>query len=53
MKKVLFIAVLIVSGIFTSCSDSSEEVIELIENEAQLVTGGETHQDEDEDPDAE
>ena len=52
MKKVLFIAVLIVSGVFTSCTDASEEVTELMEKEVQLNTGGEDQQDPNEDPDA-
>ena len=43
MRKVLFIAVLIVSGVFTSCTDTTEEVTELIENELQS-TGGEEGQ---------
>lgn len=50
MKKILFIAVLLVSGIFTSCTDSTEESAELLQNETQLNTGEEDY-DPDPDPD--
>ena len=50
MRKLIYIAVLVVSGVFTSCTDSSEETIDILEKEAQL-TGGEEDQDPDEDPD--
>lgn len=49
MKKILFIAVLIVSGVFTSCTDNNEEVLELLEVEARDV-GGEEDQDPEEKP---
>jgi len=39
MKKIIYIVVLIVSGIFTSCTDTSEEVIDSIENDVQLIGG--------------
>jgi len=53
MKKVLFIAILIVSGVFTSCTDPSEELIDSIENETQLGTGGQEDHDPNPDPDEE
>jgi len=50
MKNIIYITILVVSGIFTSCTDSSEEAVDLIEQETML-TGGEDSQDPDEDPD--
>lgn len=50
MRKIIFIAVLIISGVFTSCTDLSEDVVpnqieqqfqSTTENEDKGDTGGE------------
>ncbi|WP_431165188.1 hypothetical protein [Tenacibaculum halocynthiae] len=53
MKKIIFIAVLVISGIFTSCTDLTEDTIqEQQELEIQNTTGEEEQDpdEEDEDP---
>ncbi|WP_420553587.1 hypothetical protein [Tenacibaculum aiptasiae] len=40
MKKIIFIAVLIISGVLTSCTDLSEDVVpNQIEQQLQSTTG--------------
>lgn len=50
MRKLIYIAVLVVGGMFTSCTDSDEENVELIQNQ-YANTGGDEDQDPDEEPD--
>lgn len=53
MKKIIYIAVLLVSGVFTSCTDLEEKIVPgQVEQELQN-TGGEDGQDPDPDPDDE
>ncbi|WP_299122887.1 hypothetical protein [uncultured Tenacibaculum sp.] len=40
MKKIIFIVALIISGVFTSCTDLSEDVVQnQIEEQLQSTTG--------------
>ncbi len=50
MRKVIFIAVLLISGVFTSCTDLEEDTIEQVEQELE-TTGGENDHDPDPEPD--
>lgn len=51
MKNLIYIAVLVVSGVFTSCTDLEEDIVpNQVEQELQN-TGGENDHDPDEDPD--
>lgn len=50
MRNLIYIAVLVVSGVFTSCTDLEEDIIpEQVEQELQN-TGGENDHDPDPDP---
>lgn len=45
MKKIIYIIVILVCGVFTSCTDSSEDIeLDQVEQELQN-TGGEEDQD--------
>lgn len=51
MRKIIYIAVLVISGIFTSCTDSSKETEYLLEAEAKLKIGVEDAHNPDDNPD--
>ena len=51
MRKLIYIGILIVSGVFTSCTDTTEEdVLESVERRSR-DTGGEEDHGPDDDPD--
>ncbi|WP_299133787.1 hypothetical protein [uncultured Tenacibaculum sp.] len=53
MRKIIFIVVLVISGVFTSCTDLTEDTIQEQQELEIQNTGGENDQDpdeEDEDP---
>ncbi|PKH52227.1 hypothetical protein CXF68_16685 [Tenacibaculum sp. Bg11-29] len=53
MRNLIYIAVLVVSGVFTSCTDLEEDIVpNQVEQELQN-TGGGNDQDPDEDEDPE
>ncbi|SEE49603.1 hypothetical protein SAMN04487765_2819 [Tenacibaculum sp. MAR_2010_89] len=51
MKKIIFIAVLVISGVFTSCTDLTEDTIQEQQELEIQNTGGEEGQTPDEDED--
>ncbi|MCF2875063.1 MULTISPECIES: hypothetical protein [unclassified Tenacibaculum] len=54
-KEIIAIAILVASGMFTACTDVSEDILQNKTQQELEMTGGEEDQDpdEDEDPDKE